>query len=245
MPLGPVSSCLRQESKGLVARNDLAVCVPPARTADRVGIDAPADVVSAPERVHGPEVSVLTLEVKDEPLRRAAIGCKERLELGDCELGLAAKLDEDWGVERRLFKLADSELDLLRRLDFEAQELGLEVFPHPSHPGFLEVLLRGGNCRFGKNHHSADDGENRLEDDPALPTDETEEVLPTAHAVDTGFRLPCGHVAVLGHDNLPSAESQELPSTRGCGGLATPCRHSSENTRQDLAHSKLWRISHK
>src|SRR3989344_6121298 len=87
------------ESKDLVARNDPVDRVPPVRNVDRAGIDVPAVAVSAPARAHGPEVSILTLEVEDEPLLALAVGREERLELEDREFGLVAELCENGGVE--------------------------------------------------------------------------------------------------------------------------------------------------
>jgi len=156
-----------------------------------------------PARVHGPEVSIFTLKVGDEPLEAPAVGREKRSELGDCELSLVAKLGEDWSVKRRTFELANGKLDFFGRSDFEVQGLGLEVVSHPDHSRFLEILLRGSDRRLGWDQHGTNQSENRLEDDLTLSTNEAEEVTPATHAVDAGFCLTCGHVAVLGHDNLP------------------------------------------
>ena len=49
-----------------------------------------------------------------------------------------------------------------------------------------------------------DELEDCVEHDPALPTDEAEEVLPPAYAVDESFRLARSYVVVLGHVHISS-----------------------------------------
>ena len=153
-------------------------------------------------RIHGPEVSILTTKVEDEPLCALAVLRKECAELGNRNFGFVAEFGEDGRVERCFPKLADSKLGLLARGNLETVELALEIRARPLDPSVLEILLRGADGWLGRAREQPHVCENRLEDDLALTPDESEEVVPTAHAVDASFRLSGGQVVILRHDAL-------------------------------------------
>lgn len=141
--------------KGSVARNHLTACAPPARTPNGVRTHAPAVVDDVPAREHGPKLTVLTLHVEEEVLLTLLVLGKEFLELRRSGLGLVAEFDEDGFIERTLVELVDRQNGLINRFHFKTQKLSLEVVSRPLHTGFLEILLRGGDCGLGRNHRSA------------------------------------------------------------------------------------------
>ena len=87
-----------RRSEGLVAGDRPVAGKPPKRVRHGVGDDIPANVLDEPERVHGPEVTILTLEVKDEPLRASAVRVEEGAEGGDRSFRLVTEFCEDESV---------------------------------------------------------------------------------------------------------------------------------------------------
>ncbi len=144
------------------ARENLVALAPPALAVNRVGARATADAADDPVGAHGQEVSILTLKVKDEPLWALAVSAvsKERAELGDRNLSLVLTAEfGDYGViKRRLLQLPNRELGLVHSGDFQAQELGPEVFPHPDNSRLVEILLGGGEGGLSRHLDGADDG---------------------------------------------------------------------------------------
>src|ERR1035437_7120296 len=98
-----------------------------------------------------------------------------------------------------MLELTHAEVRVGSGRNIETDELRLEVVFHKIHASILEIIFGCGDCRLRGEPQFANDGEYGVKHDLPRTSNEAEEVVPTADAVDARFRLTVGHIWVFGH----------------------------------------------